>query len=30
MLTIADSALAWVNVNEVAMPQPDHVEVENV
>ena len=27
---IADSALARVNVNKIAMPQPGHMEVENV
>ena len=30
MSAIADSALAWVNVSEVAMSQPGHVETENV
>ena len=30
MSAIADSALAWVNVSEVGVPQSGHVETENV
>ena len=30
MSAIADSALARVNVSEVAVPQPGHVEMENI
>ena len=30
MSVIADSALAWVNISEVAMLQPGHMEAENI